>query len=307
MAISRSEAAGLAVAVVAHAGLALLLSMGTRENAPPLVVKPEPIEVTLADSVDLQSQAPVPSHEAPAAKKSTEEAPIEPDAAPDPAVDAARPATPPPPQPQPKPQPQPQPQPKAQPAPSRPAPPRPAPAPAARPAPAKPAPAAAPAPAKPAKPAPAAPARTAGADAGKPAPRRGPVKPTGRLAGLDLGIGDRPNNSQSTTPPAAHIGPQVKAALGAEVIRQIKPHWRPPSGADSDQLRTTVIVQLARDGTIVGEPRVRQTGVTASNSAQAQRHRELAVRAVRLAAPFHLPAQFYDAWKTIEPTLYEGL
>ncbi|MEI9927266.1 MAG: hypothetical protein WDN44_05590 [Sphingomonas sp.] len=35
--------------------------------------------------------------------------------------------------------------------------------------------------------------------------------------------------------------------------------------------------------------------------------KERAIRAVRLASPFKLPAQYYAAWKTIEPTLYEGL
>ncbi|WP_322740318.1 TonB C-terminal domain-containing protein [Sphingomonas sp. M1-B02] len=99
----------------------------------------------------------------------------------------------------------------------------------------------------------------------------------------------------------------MKAALGAEIIRQIRPHWSPPSGADSDKLRTRVVVTLGRDGALAGEPRVTQTGVTASNRAQAELARERAIRAVKLAAPFKLPAQFYDAWKTIGPTLYEGL
>ncbi len=66
-------------------------------------------------------------------------------------------------------------------------------------------------------------------------------------------------------------------------------------------------VRLAQDGSIQGDPTVTQTGVTASNATQAALAKERAIRAVRLAAPFKLPAQFYGAWKSIEPTLYEGL
>ena len=184
----------------------------------------------------------------------------------------------------------PEPAPEAPPEPKpQPAPPKPAPAPAAKPVPkppAKPS-AAAPAPAKP-----ATPRNTA---------------PTGRLDGIVAGLTDKPSTSKSTTPPAAAIGPQVKSALAAEILRQIKPRWSPPSGADSDKLRTTVQVRLNEDGSIAGEPRFTQTGVTDGNRAQAALHRERAIRAVKLAAPFKLPAQFYEAWKTIAPTLYEGL
>ena len=54
------------------------------------------------------------------------------------------------------------------------------------------------------------------------------------------------------------------------------------------------------DGTLAGSPRVvRQEGITEANRPQAQRHAEQAVRAVRLAAPFNLPSEFYPAWKRI--------
>ncbi|RYY28269.1 MAG: cell envelope biogenesis protein TolA [Sphingomonadales bacterium] len=175
------------------------------------------------------------------------------------------------------------------------------PAPKPQPAPPKPAPAPAPdaKPAKPTKP-------TSAPAPAKPAPNRN-AAPTGRLDGIVSGLTDKASPSKSTTPPAAAIGPQVKSALAAEILRQIKPRWSPPSGADSDKLRTTVQVRLNEDGSIAGEPRVTQTGVTDGNSAQAALHRERAIRAVKLAAPFKLPAQFYEAWKTIAPTLYEGL
>ncbi|MBC9034815.1 cell envelope biogenesis protein TolA [Sphingomonas sp. JC676] len=163
-----------------------------------------------------------------------------------------------------------------------------------------------PAPAPDARPVPQPPKATSAAAAAKPVTRR-TTAPTGRLDGIVSGLSDTPSTSKSTTPPAATAGPQVRAALQAEVMRQIKPRWSPPTGADSDQLRTTVQVSLNQDGSIASEPRVTQTGITDSNRAQAALHRERAIRAVKLAAPFKLPAQYYDAWKTIAPTLYEGL
>jgi hypothetical protein len=44
---------------------------------------------------------------------------------------------------------------------------------------------------------------------------------------------------------------------------------------------------------------VRQLGITDTNRAQADRHAEQAIRAVRLAAPFDLPEEYYDAWKRV--------
>ena len=50
----------------------------------------------------------------------------------------------------------------------------------------------------------------------------------------------------------------------------------------------------------MGPPRVvRQEGRTDANRPQAARHAEQAVRAIQLAAPFNLPAEYYDAWKRI--------
>ena len=261
--IDRSEGVGLSVALAGHLVLFGLLSVGFLATPNPQKLHSTPIEVALVDEVGLESTAPIPTTEMPAARLSPVEAPIEPDSAPPQPMDAPEPAS--------RPQP---------------SPPKPAPAPDARPAP------------RPAKPSSAAPAAR---------PPKRPAAPTGRLDGLLEGLTDRPSNSKSTTPPAAKAGPQVQAALAAEIIRQIRPHWKPPSGADSDKLRTTVRVRLNRDGSIAGEPRVEQSGITASNRAQADLHRERAIRAVKLAAPFKLPAQYYDAWNLIEPTLYEGL
>ncbi|WP_448662199.1 TonB C-terminal domain-containing protein [Sphingomonas sp. CJ20] len=292
--LSKAESGGLAIAAIGHVVLFGLLSISFLTPPDTGKQRPQAIEISLAEDVALESAAPVPSSEAEATKKSPVEAPVEPDSAPPEPVVVPDPA--------PKPQPAPA---KPQPAPPRPAPPKPAPAPAAKPKPAPPQPKPATAAAKPAPAQPAKPAASAAAS-NRPATRR-PVKPTGNLDKLDLGRSSAKTDSKSTTPPAATVGPQVRSALQAEVQRQVKAHWSPPSGADTDQLRTTVQVQLGRDGSIIGEPRVSQTGVNASNRAQAAVHRERAIRAVKLAAPFKLPPQFYDAWKTIAPTLYEGL
>ena len=265
--VTRSEAAGLGIAALGHLGLFGLLSVGFLATPNPLKLETTPIEVSLTDNVGLESQAPVPHQEEVAAKLSPVEAPIEPETAP------------------PEPAVEPDPQPVAKP---RPTPPRPAPAPDA--------------PAQKPQPAKAAPAKAQP----KAQPKRD-VRASGALDGIVAGLKDTPSKGKATTPPAAKAGPAVQSALAAEILRQIKPRWTPPSGADSDKLRTTVRVQLDRNGAIVGQPRVSQTGVTASNRAQAALHRERAIRAVQLAAPFKLPAQYYDAWQTIEPTLYEGL
>jgi len=100
--------------------------------------------------------------------------------------------------------------------------------------------------------------------------------------------------------PASQIGADAKASLREAINRQIKPYWQPPSGADADELRTYLTFDLNPDGTLAGEPRLmRQSGVTDANKPQASRHVELAMRAVRRAAPFDLPPKYYNAWKHI--------
>jgi hypothetical protein len=48
-----------------------------------------------------------------------------------------------------------------------------------------------------------------------------------------------------------------------------------------------------------------QSGVNASNKAQAARHAENAIRAVQLAAPFKLPEEYYEAWKTVRGARFD--
>lgn len=175
-----------------------------------------------------------------------------------------------------RPEPQPQPQPRA-------AAPSPAPAPKAQPKPAPPKAAAAPA---------------------RPAP---PRRNSGGLSSVVAGLSERPNPSQSTSPPAAAAGPAVQASLGAEVRRQLKPHWKAPTGADAEQLRTEVVISLGEDGRVADVRIVGTSGQTASNRPQVALHQEHAVRAVRLASPFRLPAQYYQAWKSLRVTFDKRL
>ncbi len=102
---------------------------------------------------------------------------------------------------------------------------------------------------------------------------------------------------------SAPITGAVRSSLAGAVARQLKPRWHGPSGLDVDKLATTVEWDLAADGSLSGAPRiVSQTGITDANRAQADRHKEQALKAVRTAAPFTLPAQYYAAWRRLRFT-----
>lgn len=306
--------AGLAIAALAHAGLLAFLML-----RPPSVPQTPPVErvsVTLADDVGLAASAPSQAEPAPAM------APSEGDAAPPPAPSAEAP-------PEPAPQPaslpkiQPQPQPKAQPQPQ----PRPVPLPRqavpVKPSVAPPLPRQVPQQAKP-QPRPAQrPAQLSAATA-PPLPRQVATRPVASAqplprqvaaSGSRTASGTRPGaksfsdafanignparaSGTAPTPKAALTGPQKAALIGA-ISREIRPHWRAPEGLEAERLVTFVTFNLNRDGTISGTPTTRQEGITDANRAQASRHAEQAVRAVRLAAPFDLPDAYYDAWKRV--------
>ena len=293
--MDRAEKIGLGVATAGHVLLFGLLTSGFLATPNPLKLNSPPMDVSLVDEVALKSMAPRVSTQPPPPSVAPEQGPTE---------DAA-------PAPEPVPAPQPEPAPAPRPAPpkpvAKPAPPKPAPAP-----PKKNVPAAKPKPAaeKP-KPAAAAPAKASQKPAARPrsdAPTRASGqgkadKPKGSLLGKDFlkGIDTEDDAPRKPAPsPAAAMGPAQKAALDAEIRRQLKPYWKSPSGADIEQLRTFVDVQLSRDGSLAGQPQVvNTTGITASNRTQVTLHQELAVKAIRLAAPFKLPPALYDGWKSL--------
>ncbi|MDX3899089.1 MAG: cell envelope biogenesis protein TolA [Sphingobium sp.] len=319
--MERTEKIGLGIATAGHVLLFGLLSAGFLATPNPLKLNSPPMDVSLVDEVALQSTAPRISTQPPPPSEALDQGPTE-DAAPAPA-----------PTPPPEPAPAPEPEPAPAPPPPKPAPPR---KPVEK---AKPKPPAPPKAAEKAKPKPPAPQKAAG----KPKPRPEKAKPTpakakpattpakakskanapakasgagkaekprGSLLGKDFlkGIESETPAARSDAPPAAAMGPAQKSALDAELRRQLKPHWRPPSGADADKLVTLLEVRLDKSGRVIGTPEViDQQGVTASNRPQAQIHAERAIQAVKLASPFrNMPPQYYEQWKWLRPLRFDA-
>jgi outer membrane biosynthesis protein TonB len=304
--MDRSEQTGLGVAVIGHVALFAALTYSLI-NPPKLpVIENEPVEVELVRDVAPVTRAPEISPTPPAAKRAPDPGPVveapppEPVATPTPAPPLPKPA---PPQPAPRPLPKPTPAPVARPAP------KPLPRPVVKPAP-KPVAVAKPQPKPAARPMPIArPTDQSGRrrpDRGNTQTAQNNARPTGALNGLLNGPAVKPNASQSPKPQASISGPAaidvtaVKRALAQEISRQLKPRWKSPTGADVDQLVTIISWDLDKDGGLAGEPRfVSQSGANDSNRAQAQLHKENAIKAVRAAAPFRLPPEHYAYWKSV--------
>jgi hypothetical protein len=73
-------------------------------------------------------------------------------------------------------------------------------------------------------------------------------------------------------------------------------------------LRVRVVVRLNRDGSLAGSPEIKEpgvTGITDSNRSQSAIFAERAIKAVRAAAPFNLPVDYYDAWKVIDSVNFD--
>jgi outer membrane biosynthesis protein TonB len=273
VAIDRREGAGIGVAVIGHVALFGVLSVGFLATPNPVKLEATPIEISITDEVGLKSEAPVINREAPAEKLAEVPGPVEPDTPP--------------------PAPQPDPQPIARPDPT---PPKSAPAPAPKPQP-KAEPNKAPTPPRPDS---RTQAQTNAAQSkAQPKSARQAVRPTGRLTGITDGLTDQQSKGKATTPQAVQMGAEVRSSVFGLIRRQVKPHWRAPTGADVNLLATIVEVRLNRDGSLAGQPRVvQQTGQTDSNRPQQELHKERALAAIRLAAPFEgLPEEYYDGWK----------
>lgn len=311
----RSEIAGVAAAVIGLAALlAAILWLGQRqEPAPP---PPTPIEITMADETAVQAAAE-PSRQAPAQAEASEQGPGQ-QAAPAPVVQPEQqPAPPQPPAPVPAPPSRPAP---AQRTPPRPAPearppPRPAPeAPAPRPVPrAQPRPKPTPAmpPAAPprraatppaARPAPAAPARTA-QPAARPANGASPGAAATRARAsrlgseIRLGQNDRlaPANApaaqaQMTGPALQNIVSMIQRQVQPCANRQINP------GPGASDIRVVLNLRLARDGSLIGQPRVAgHSGVDDDNRIYVTPVDRAAVAAFVGCAPLRgLPPELYD-------------
>lgn len=289
--MDRSERIGLGVSIAAHAAVFAALVLSFAKTPPQEPPKAIPIDISLADKVGLESSAPVPSQEELAAKKSPVEAPVEPEAAPAPAPE---------PQPLPKPQPAPpKPAPEPQPQP-KPAPPQPKPKPAEKPAPAKPSkpsPAAKPQPQKPST----APAQSAATGSA-----RRPVKPTGNLAGLDLGRSNNKTNSTSLRNPGSKASAEDVASFRGLIARQIQPcaNRQVTPGPGAERIRVLLRVNFNPDGSLAGDPDI--TGVQgndATNGRYVERVKDLAIATFKGCTPIRgLPANLYavpSGWKSL--------
>ncbi|MDB5713427.1 MAG: cell envelope biosis protein TolA [Sphingomonadales bacterium] len=291
--MDKAERAGLGLSVAGHVALAVVLSLGLFAASKPIIPKTQPMDIQIVDKVGLTDTVPNPSPTPPAARETPEVGPPE-EAAPEPQPVPAPVRTP---EPAPREAVAP-PKPVAKPSPVKPAPPKPVAKPAAvKPTPAKPA---------PAKPAPAKPSvsKAPPADA---KPTRRPGLSRSLIAGLTdtPGVSSAQPTKSTTTTPRAAAGPAVEASLAREVLRQLKPFWHSPTGADAELLRTQLSISLARDGSVVAVRALGTTGVTDSNRLQVKLHQEAAVKAVKLAAPFSLPAEFFESWKLLEPVSFD--
>ncbi|MGE4432229.1 MAG: cell envelope biogenesis protein TolA [Sphingobium sp.] len=298
--MERAEKIGLGIASAAH--VLLFAALSSNWVTPKRInLNNKPIEVSIADEVALRSTAPKLAPEPPPPTPGDVEGPPE-QAAPAPSESIAQPEPAPPP-------PTPAPRPKAAE--------KPAPKPTPKPVPEKPKPAPAKAPAKSqSKPTPPAKAPAKTAAKATATPSKGTAAQS-KGSKLKLDTSDwkesasrstSTNSKASDGATASAIGPAQKSALDAEIRRQLKPHWKAPTGADVESLRTIVNVKLARDGSVVGTPEIVDTlGITASNRTQVRLHQEQAVKAIRLAAPFSLPAQFYSSWQFLQLTFDKRL
>ena len=269
--LTREEGLALVIALAAHAGLIAALTL-----APPgksIMSPPERMTVTFADEIADKSTSPDPNQEAAA-----DVAPALGEPVPQPAPLTPGPQIAPPP---PKPAPAPLPQAK------------PLPQPAAKPQPQQRA-----TPVQPPKPA----VKAATAPPPDPRQRRRPDAPSGASQlGADflrgINTGTRPG---ATGNPADALSDTAKAAIRVSINRKVVPPWNscPLSGVEIEKLRAKVTFQLDRGGNIVSIGAPVLSGQTPANAPQVGRFTECAVRAIRTAAPFNLPADSYDFWKS---------
>lgn len=260
MVLDRTDKIALTAAVTGHLLLLAALSVNLFAKTPRSFDNP-PMEVDLIAESAITSAAPEISASPPAARLAAEEGPVE-----DATIADATPV--------PQPRIEPVPTPRVE---------RPIPAPRITPK---------------APPRPAPPARS------EPAPKTAPkaarsARPTGNLKGLLDGIGKEENASRSKAAPAQSVG-EIRRAISVSINAEVRGPWNrcAVSGIDVDELKTTIVFRLSKSGGLAGFDRVSTIGETPSNATQVSRFEECAKRAIQLAAPFDLPAENYDYWKT---------
>jgi hypothetical protein len=272
------ERLGLIVAVAAHIGLFAWLALW--RPVAEVVEPPETVAVTLSEDVGLVATTPEPSADpAPAA------APMIGDSLPPPVAE-----------PLPRPELRPDPPPLAR---AVPTPTRPVSKPTTRPTPPRRDPIADLLDRRPPGPKPTA--RPTGRPTTTPSGR--PTgRPTGRPGGSAIGTDflDGVAGARGAGQPLAQPGPAEVSSIRAQINKQLLGPWNActVTGLDIQKLRAEVTFTLDRSGGVVSVNAPVVSGVTESNRPQVKRFGECAVRAVRQAAPFKLPPQYYDHWKT---------
>lgn len=279
--MDRAERDGLGVATAGHVLLFGALSLGLLTTSKPKPPINDPMEVQLVDEIGLRSAMPEPAPEPPAPSEAPEVGPPEEvapaEATPAPPEPEPRPA---PPQPKPKPAPAPKPQPKPKPA-------------AAKPTPEQ------------------TPRRRPDKPVAAPTPPAKPIaeKPRGSRLGPDFLKGITPEKSagKATTPRAATLDARAVAGLAAAIAAQVKPCYVVPSGGtDATSIVTVLNLRLNKDGTVAGQPTVKDHGgVTPANQSYVRQMDDAARRAVLRCSPLRLPPELYelpngDGWNNID-------
>lgn len=122
-----------------------------------------------------------------------------------------------------------------------------------------------------------------------------------------------PRQTQSGTPGGRRVdgtflegvdGParpsaQQMSSFQSSINSRVLPHWNRCSvtGLEVERLRAVVTFTLTREGAVQSIDNPQITGVTESNRPQVEPFRACAVRAIRLGAPYRLPAEYYDYWR----------
>jgi outer membrane biosynthesis protein TonB len=277
--MDRAERNGLGVATAGHVLLFGALSLGLLTTSKPKPPIHDPMEVQLVDEIGLRSAMPEPAPEPPAPSEAPEVGPPE-------EVAPAE-ATPSPPEPEPKPAP---PQPKPKPAPV----PKPQPKPVA------------------AKPTPdQTPRRRPDKLVAAPTAPAKPVaeKPRGSRLGPDFlkGISPEKSPGKAATPRAATLDARAVAGLAAAIAAQVRPCYVVPAGGtDATSIITVLNLRLNKDGTVAGQPTVREHGgITPANQSYVRQMDDAARRAVLRCSPLRLPPDLFelpngDGWNNID-------
>lgn len=294
--MERADKIGLGVAVAGHVIVFGLLSASFLSATPPRQPEAIPVDISLVDTVALESAAP-PAPEPPAQSQAPVEAPPAEAAPPAPAEPEPEPEPAPPVKQAPAPVPAPKPVPKA--------PPRPEKKPVAEPK----KPVEKPRPVALAKPAAAPPAKVAIA---RPSTGARPAAPSRAPGGFKLsdrtltGLSATPSPSKAETPPGATMNAAAAADIGSAILRQVQPcaNQQINPGPGASRIRVQIRLRMNRDGSlstrpeIVGEP----TGVDDENSRYVDTVKRNTIATFMGCAPLKgLPPELYDVprgWKT---------